>query len=450
MVFNVILAALAFLSLALTVWQFVVAMRFPLHQRVTGPGYAPPVTLLKPLKGADAETWHCLESWLNQDYAGPVQILFGVASADDPACEMARQLIAARPERDAQLVICCESLGLNAKVSTLIQLFRRAVLEPAPGPSQEENRLWERGEKLPAFEAVGSGFARSSNPTADRTGANRERVIIISDADVHVPPDFLANVVAPLRDHHVGLVSCFYRLANPATLAMQSEAIAINADFWSQVLQAQNLKPLDFALGAVMATTRGRLESVGGFEALADFLADDYQLGKLIVRQGGRIVLSPVVVECRESPKNWRGVWQHQLRWARTIRVCQPLPYFLSILGNATLWPLLWLIASFPSASETSYTTVISGVTAAVSVKVELLPKAFLFVLAIWLARILTAMYQESKLTRSHSHWAFFWLVPIKDLLAVGVWALSFLGNSVVWRGQRYRVLRGGKLGKIA
>ena len=447
MLLNLILAALAFLSLALTVWQFVVAMRFPLHQRVADPGYAPPVTVLKPLKGVDAETRHCLESWFDQDYAGPVQILFGVASADDPACEMARLLIAARPERDAQLVICSESLGLNAKVSTLIQLFRRTVQEPTPGPSQEGNRLRERGEKLPAFGGVGGGLARSSKPTADQTGASRDRVIIISDADVHVPPDFLANVVAPLHDDHVGLVSCFYRLAHPATLAMQFEAIAINADFWSQVLQAQNLKPLDFALGAVMATTRGRLESIGGFEALADFLADDYQLGKLIARQGGLIVLSPVVVECRESPKNWRAVWQHQLRWARTIRVCQPLPYFFSILGNATLWPLLWLIATFPSASETTYTTIISGVTTAVSVKVELLPNALLFVLAIWLARILTAMYQESKLTRSHSHWAFFWLVPIKDLLAVVVWSLSFLGNSVEWRGQRYRVWRGGKLG---
>ena len=170
----------------------------------------------------------------------------------------------------------------------------------------------------------------------------------------------------------------------------------------------------------------------------------------MIARQGGRIVLSPVVVECRESPKNWRAVWQHQLRWARTIRVCQPLPYFFSILGNATLWPLLWLIASFPSASETTYTTIIGGVTAAVSVKLELLPKALLFALAIWLARILTAMYQESKLTRSHSHWAFFWLVPIKDLLAAVLWALSFLGNSVEWRGRRYRVGRGGKLEKAS
>ena len=207
---------------------------------------------------------------------------------------------------------------------------------------------------------------------------------------------------------------------------------------------------LDFALGAVMATTRRRLESIGGFEALADFLADDYQLGKLIARQGGRIVLSPVVVECRESPKNWPAVWQHQLRWTRTIRVCQPLPYFFSILGNATLWPLLWLITSFPSASETIYTTTVSGVSAVVTVKVDLLPKALLFVLAIWLARILTATYQASKFSRSHSHWAFFWLVPIKDLLAAVVWALSFLGNSVEWRGRRYRVRRGGKLGKIS
>jgi ceramide glucosyltransferase len=157
-VLNLILAALAFLSLALTVWQFVVAMRFPLHQRVADPGYAPPVSLLKPLKGADAETWHCLESWLNQDYAGPVQILFGFGSADDPAREMARQLIAARPERDAQLVICSESLGLNAKVSTLIQLFRRAVQEPTPGPAQEENARSEGGEKLPSLGGVGGGF----------------------------------------------------------------------------------------------------------------------------------------------------------------------------------------------------------------------------------------------------------------------------------------------------
>ena len=329
-------------------------------------------------------------------------MLFGVASADDPAGEMARRLTATRPERDARLVLCSKSLGTNAKVSTLIQLQRGA----------------------------------------------KHDVVVVSDADVHVPTDFLANVVAPLRDDGVGLVICFYRLANPVTLAMRFEAIAVNADFWSQVLQARCFKPLDFALGAVMATTRQRLESIGGFEQLVDFLADDYQLGNVIARQGGRIVLSPVVADCRESPKGWREVWQHQVRWARTVRVCQPLPYLFSILSNATLWPLLWLIGSIASTVDSSAIRTVSGMSTGVvtRVVVDLLPKALVFVLAIWFVRILSAMCLESKFSRSRSDWAFFWMVPIKDLLAAVVWAFSFLGNSVEWRGQRYRVGSEGKL----
>src|SRR3989442_15348131 len=106
MVLNIILATLALLSLALTLWQFVVAMRFPLHQRISDKSYQPAVTLLKPLKGADVDSLHCLESWLRQDYAGPMQVLFGVASAGDPVCEIVRPLMAAFPGRDAQLVIC--------------------------------------------------------------------------------------------------------------------------------------------------------------------------------------------------------------------------------------------------------------------------------------------------------------------------------------------------------
>ena len=403
MVLNIILAALASLSLALALWQFVVAMRFPLHQRVADRSFTPPVTLLKPLKGADAETLRCLESWLTQDYPGSVQILLGVESATDPVCELVRRLLAARPGREAQLVICSESLGSNAKVSTLIQLQR----------------------------------------------LTRHDLIIVSDADVRVAPDLLTNMVSPLRDPAVGLVNCFYQLANPATLAMQWEAIAINADFWSQVLQSRSIKPLDFALGAVMATTRQQLQAIGGFNALVDFLADDYQLGNRIAKRGGRVVLSPVVVECWDSPKNWSEVWRHQLRWARTIRACQPLPYFFSILGNATLWPLLWVIAAIATASETSGATTVSGATVSVVVNVHPLSQALLFALVIWLARVLTAMRQESRLTCSHSHWAFFWLVPIKDLLNVALWALAVLGKTVEWRGQRYRVQRGGRLVKI-
>ena len=146
-------------------------------------------------------------------------------------------------------------------------------------------------------------------------------------------------------ENPVGLVNCFYLLANPSTFAMQWEAIAINADFWSQVLQAQSLKPIDFALGAVMAIRKQQLAEIGGFAALADCLADDYQLGNRIARKGYRIALSTVPVECWSEPMGWAAVWKHQLRWARTVRVCQPLPYFFSILSNPTLWPLLWVAA---------------------------------------------------------------------------------------------------------
>jgi ceramide glucosyltransferase len=373
------LAALALLSLALALWQWLAASRFPLHRRVTDFSFAPAITLLKPLKGCDATTAQSLQSWFNQNYPGQIQILFGVADAGDPVCSIVRELIEKNPGHDAQLVICAESFGANGKVSTLIQLARLA----------------------------------------------KHPLILVSDADVRVPPDFLANITAPLRDPKTGLVNCFYRLANPATAAMRCEAIAINADFWSQVLQSASLKPLNFALGAVMLMRRELLEEIGGFSALANCLADDYQLGHRIAKKGHRIVLCPVVVECWDAPTNWRGVWKHQLRWARTIRVCQPVPYFFSILSNATLWPLLSLLAS-PVLS-----------------KAPCVPLAALVLL---LMRIVIAQNLQHRFSPSRHNLAPPWLVPVKDLLQAAVWLGAFLGNTVEWRGQKMHLRHDGTL----
>ena len=374
-----ILAALALLSLALALWQWLAARRFPLHQRVTDFSFAPAITLLKPLKGCDETTAESLQSWFNQNYAGQMQILFGVADANDPVCKIVRELIQKNPGHDAQLLVCAESLGANGKVSTLIQLERLA----------------------------------------------KHPLILVSDADVRVPPDFLANIVAPLRDSKTGLVNCFYRLANPATTAMRWEAIAINADFWSQVLQSASLKPLDFALGAAMLTRRELLEEIGGFSALADCLADDYQLGHRIAKKGHRIALCPVVVECWDAPMNWRDVWKHQLRWARTIRVCQPLPYFFSILSNATFWPLLWLLASLVLSKTLC---------------------APLAAIAFLLIRIVLRKISSAGSCQSRDNLAPPWLVPVKDLLQAAVWLGAFLGNTVEWRGQKMRLRRDGTL----
>ena len=403
MILTIIFASLAVLSLTITLWQLVVASRFPLHRRVANSNFFPAVTLLKPLKGGDAETAECLRSWLTQEYPGPVQILFGAVSADDPVCGVVRRLIAEHPNAQAELVICGESLGANAKVSTLIQLQRLA----------------------------------------------RHGISVVSDADVRAPRDLLINVVAPFLEADVGLVNCFYQLANPATLAMQWEAIATNADFWSQVLQSQSLKPLEFALGAVMAIRREPLEQLGGFAAVVDFLADDYQLGNLIARNGGRIVLCPVTVECREGPMGWRGVWQHQLRWARTIRCCQPLPFFFSLLGNATLWPLLLWV--FGPAGDRSLAALLNSPTLARHsfVAGRIWRWEFILLIACALVRILTALFLQKRLTRATGHLAYWWLVPIKDLLQALIWGFAFAGNGVAWRGERFRVLPGGKLLKI-
>ncbi len=397
-------AALALLSLALLFWQWLAAARFPLHRRVTDLSFAPAISLLKPLKGCDATAAESLQSWFQQNYTGQIQILFGVADAGDPVCKIVRELIERNPGRDAQLIVCAESLGANGKVSTLVQLERLAKYE----------------------------------------------MILVSDADVRVPPDFLANIAAPLGDegragsplraettqahdgaHGVtrptaaGLVNCFYRLANPATMAMRCEAVAINADFWSQVLQSASLKPLDFALGAVMLTRRKLLAEIGGFTALVNCLADDYQLGHRIAQNGHHIALCPVVVDCWHPPMSWRSVWKHQLRWARTIRVCQPAPYFFSILSNATLWPLLWLIASLV-LSKTFYFPLIAA--------------------ACLLVRMGLAQNLQRRFMQSRDNLAPPWLVPVKDLLQAAVWLGAFLGNTVEWRGQKKRLRRDGTL----
>jgi ceramide glucosyltransferase len=413
---NVILGIFACLSVVLLLWQWLAAARFPLHRRIANENFTPPVTLFKPLKGCDSATETCLRSWFAQNYGGATQFLFAVASADDPVCAVVEKLMREFPASDARLIVCGALAGANAKVSKLAEL-----------------------EKLAKHD-----------------------VFVISDADVRVPPDFLVNAVAPfsrpsdtlspvlnggegrgegaVKVHNgadepeflkevskageanaVGLVNCFYRLANPTTLAMQWEAVAINADFWSQVLQSKSLKPLDFALGAVMVTRRKQLTEIGGFNALADCLADDYQLGNRIARKGFRIALCPVVAECWDSPMTWRAVWKHQLRWARTIRVCQPAPYFFSILSNPTLWPLVWLAAK-PGRISLAF---------------------FLGALAV---RILSSLDLQHRLTHSWAHGKFFWLAPIKDLLQALLWLGAFAGNRIEWRGRKYRLRRDGTL----
>jgi ceramide glucosyltransferase len=239
---------------------------------------------------------------------------------------------------------------------------------------------------------------------------------------VEAAPDFLAQMVAMILDG-TDLVNCFY-IMRPMNLPMAVEAVAVNADFWTQVLQGNTIKPMDFALGAALATTRTRLAGIGGFACLVDYLADDYQLGHRIAQAGGKLAICPMPVTCWSEPQSWGEVWRHQLRWARTIRVCEPLPYFFSILANGTIWPVLALIA-------------------AKSLAVLWIGQVALLV------RALTAKSNYARLTGDHG-WLAFGLAPVRDVAGAVLWGMSFLGSTVTWRGQRYRVSRGGKLTPLA
>jgi len=372
-----LLLGLTLTSCGINLWQFAATWGFPLHQRTGAAGFAPGITVLKPLKGRDRRSRDCLRSWFTHRHPGPVQLLFGVADPEDPICEVVAELLEEFKHANARLVICPENVCANPKFSTLAQLA----------------------------------------PLAEHP------IVVVSDADVLISFDFLPNAIQPLRDPDVGLVSAFYRLANPSTLAMYCEAVAVNSDFWSQVLQARMLKPMDFALGAVMITRREILEAIGGFRALGDYLADDYQLGQKINGLGKRVELTPVVVECWDVKAGWHDVWSHQLRWARTIRVSRPFSFFASILGNVTFWALLWVLTSWPNPVG---------------------------VLCILVGRMLIAGTLAQRLISDSgnpfSPQKVGMVAPIKDLFGVGIWLFAFLGNKVTWRNITYRVMRDGRL----
>jgi ceramide glucosyltransferase len=399
-----IFGAVTLLSLGLQVWQWLAARRLPLHQPVPVAGSLPPVTLLKPLKGCDDHTAACLRSWLAQDYPAPVQILFGVNAADDPVCEVVRELLKEFPDADAQLVVCPESRGPNPKVSTLIQL--EPLIGGTPGKA--------------TFQSPQAGPAQPD--TVDRA-------VVISDADVEVPPGYLKEAMSILQRDGVGLVNSFYRLANPRNRAMWIEAVAVNCDFWSQVCQSNSMRPMTFVLGAVMGLRAQTLSEIGGFQSLADYLADDNRLGLLVHRTGQSIELTNTVVDCHSAPMTFRQVWDHQLRWARTIRVCEPLPYFFSILTNALVWSLLWLACSISFGLRWPLYAAMGG----------LLVYAAL--------RFATATANGRKLTTGRmSAWKIAQVLDIRDALGVLWWLCAFLGNTIVWRGRRHRILSEGRL----
>ncbi len=254
----------------------------------------PPVSILKPVRGADEGFRDAIRSHAALEYAPGFELLFGLYDPDDSARPLIEQLAREFPSVEIRIVDC-PTVAPNAKVGTLQDLAAEA----------------------------------------------RYPFLVINDSDISVPPDYLARITTVLQDPSVGLVTCLYR-ASASTFAATIEALGIATDFGPSALVAPFIGVREFGLGSTLALRAETLGRIGGFGRIRDFIADDYQLGKAISALGLRVVLSRMVVSTHLAG-TWRDVWNHQVRWARTIRVSQTGYYGLPIT-NATFWALTAVI----------------------------------------------------------------------------------------------------------
>lgn len=249
--------------------------------------------------------------------------------------------------------------------------------------------------------------------------------VIINDSDILVERDYLSRVMAPFANSEAGMVTTLYRALAGETMGSKLEALGISTDFAGGVLVARALEGgIRFGLGATLATTKTVLRQIGGLEPLVDYLGDDYELGARIAAAGRQVVLADVVVETALPDYSFREFWLHQLRWARNVKDRRPAQYVGLMLTFGVPWALAAVFAS-----PLSWWT-------------------WLVLLATFAMRMSAAMkvgrgvLHDPQLTRD------LWLVPLRDFVALAVWIWSYAGNTVQWRGLRFR-LRNGKLEKI-
>lgn len=333
------------------------------------------VSVLKPLKGIDVGLYENLASLCRQDYP-TFQLIFGVADPNDPAIPIVRRLQREYPDVAIELVIDGRVYGTNYKVSNLHNMYRRT----------------------------------------------KHDIIIIADSDIRVGPSYLRRLVTGLQEHRVGLVTCLYRAVNTGGWPTLIESLFINTDFAGLVMVARKVEPATYAFGATIAMRREVLEEIGGFLPIANFLADDYQIGYRVAQRGYELVLSHELVETVIAVHTWRRLLDHQLRWARTYRISRPGGYFGSILTHGTFWAVLNVLYHHFSPLSCLASFGVLGLR---------------YVYAASLAR---------RWLRSETRLGELLLVAPKDLFVTAVWFLAFLGNTVWWSGRRFRVLRNGEM----
>jgi len=319
-----------------------------------------PVSILKPIRGVTSSVDVAIQSHLHQDYP-EFELLLGVRP--DEATALAISDPRAR-------VIVCRTTTPNGKVGTLIDLAREA----------------------------------------------RHPILIVNDADITVPAGYIRDVVSALQPADVGLVTCLYR-AESETWPGRWEALGVATEFAPSALVAPFVGVSEFGLGSTLAFLRADLDRIGGFEAIADYLADDYQLGCKLHALGRRNVIARPIVTTTLSPEGWASAWGHQVRWARTVRLSRPGGYMGLPVTFATVWAIAAAIFGLPYIA-----------------------------LGLLLLRLAMAVIAGYGVLRSPDVLKYFYLIPLRDLYTVAVWAAALFGNTVEWGGQILQLDSSGRI----
>jgi len=365
------LLVLALASFAYYVVAIVAALRFFGRRDAAAlpSDFTPPVSILKPIYGLDREAYQNYASFCTQDYPD-YEILFCVSDDQDPAIPVIEQLARDFPQRRIHLLIGSDPLGVSDKVNKLCRMAREA----------------------------------------------RHDILAVSDSDVRVTPEYLRAIAAPFRDPAVGAVTCLYRGLTDGSLAANLEAIGNSTDFTAGVLVAWLFAPVNFTLGATMATTKERLAEIGGFDSLVDHFSDDYELGNRIAARGHRVELSTFPVSIVYPHQKLADAFRHQLRWNVSIRFSRPAGHFGLIFTQAL--PLALLAAIFaPSAAW------------AISL---LLGYLLLRGISAWVVGVYG---MRDAGVRKHLE-----LLPLRDAFAFIVWVASFFPQRIHWRGREFYV----------
>ena len=330
----------------------------------------PPVSVLKALRGTEPGSYEALCSHAEQNYPN-FELLFSVGDASDPALGEVKRLAREYPDVQIRFIVR-QTQAPNHKVASLIDLGKLA----------------------------------------------RHEVILVNDGDIHVEPKYLQNIVAMLNVPPTGLVTCLYK-ARATTTPGWFEALGVATDFVPSALVAPFVGVSEFALGSTMLFRRADLEAIGGFEALGDYISDDYQLGLKISKLGRRIHLSTEIVETSLSAATWKEAWSHQVRWARTIKASRG--DLIGYLGLPVTFATLWSIV----AAAFGWWTI-----------------------AVWLfaLRFAVALAAAGPLLKDEAALRHIWALPLRDLWGSAVWVAGVVGRKVEWGGRQMRLTPDGKI----